>query len=323
MLTVLISSVIRCIDPLKSEEAKDLLLNEIELNWEFQTETNIQAIELNQHVEEDYFLFIEELVSNQPNGEVEHDLEVLLEKRIWTRPWILRRKERGSSALLLEELRCEDIGEFKSILRMSPDIFDILLSCVAPKIQRMNTIMREAIPAKVKLEITLDFLSSGINYRKLSHFYRVSRSSICKFIPEVCVEIYKALKENIKLPINNEEWAEIENGFKNRWNFPLCYGAIDGKHIQIVAPDNSGSIYFNYKKVFSIVLLAIVDDDYCFRYIDVGACGMASDGSVFRNCSIYNKLENNLLPNGGVIVADGAFPLKPYMMKPYLTQVTI
>lgn len=129
------------------------------------------------------------------------DLEVLLEKRIWTRPWILRRKERGSSALLLEELRCEDIGEFKSILRMSPDIFDILLSCVAPKIQRMNTIMREAIPAKVKLEITLDFLSSGINYRKLSHFYRVSRSSICKLIPEVCVEIYKALKENIKVCI--------------------------------------------------------------------------------------------------------------------------
>lgn len=63
--------------------------------------------------------------------------------------------------------------------------------------------------------------------------------------------------------------------------------------------------------------MAIVDDDYCFRYIDVGACGMASDGSVFRNCSIYNKLENNLLPNGGVIVADGEFPLKPYMMKPY------
>jgi len=64
--------------------------------------------------------------------------------------------------------------------------------------------------------------------------------------------------------------------------------------------------------------MAIVDDDYCFGYVDVGACGMASDATVyFRNCSIYNKLENNLLPNGGVIVAHGAFPLKPYMMKPY------
>lgn len=50
--------------------------------------------------------------------------------------------------------------------------------------------------------------------------------------------------------------------------------------------------------------MAIVDDDYCFQYIDVGACGMVSDGSVFRNGSIYNKLENNLLPNGEVIVVD-------------------
>lgn len=58
-------------DPLKREEAKDLLLTEIALNWQFQTETNIQPIELNQHVEEDDFLFSEELVSDQPNGEVE------------------------------------------------------------------------------------------------------------------------------------------------------------------------------------------------------------------------------------------------------------
>lgn len=121
----------------------------------------------------------------------------------------------------------------------------------------------------------------------------------------------------MQIPNNAEEWAKIENGFRKRWNFPLCYGAIDGKHIQIIAPGNSGSMYFNYKKVFSIVLMALVDDDYCFRYVDVGACGMASDGSVFKNCSIYNKLENNLLPEGGVIVADAAFPLKTYIMKPY------
>lgn len=121
----------------------------------------------------------------------------------------------------------------------------------------------------------------------------------------------------LQVPTNDEDWRKIENGFKNRWNFPFCYGAIDGKHIQVVAPDNSGTMYFNYKKVFSIVLMAIVDCDYCFRYIDVGACGMSSDGSVFRNCSIYNKLENNLLPHGGVIVADAAFPLKPYLLKPY------
>lgn len=128
--------------------------------------------------------------------------EALLEKRVWTRPWILKRNERGSSALVLEELRNEDAKEYISILRMLPDVFDILLSLVMPKIQRQHTIMREALPAKVKLEITLDFLSSGISYRRLSHFYRVSRCSISKFIPEVCEEIFKALKENIKVSTN-------------------------------------------------------------------------------------------------------------------------
>ncbi|CAH1972160.1 unnamed protein product [Acanthoscelides obtectus] len=125
---------------------------------------------------------------------------------------------------------------------MMPDMFDILLSLVMSKIQRQHTIMREALPAKVKLEITLDFLSSGISYRRLSHFYRVSRFSLSKFIPEVCEEIFKALKENIKIPNNAEEWAKIENGFRKKWNFLLCCGAIDGKHMHIIAPGNIGTV---------------------------------------------------------------------------------
>lgn len=64
--------------------------------------------------------------------------------------------------------------------------------------------------------------------------------------------------------------------------------------------------------------MAIVDHDYCFRYINVGANGRNSDGGIFRNCSIYQKLENNnILPDGGFFVGDDAFPLKTYLLKPY------
>ena len=95
-------------------------------------------------------------------------------------------------------------------------------------------------------------------------------------------------------------------------------------------PPNSGSDYFNYKQFFSVVLMAIVDADYKFIYIDVGCNGRVSDGGVFKNYSIYTALQNNTLnipkptklPRSRervpyVLVADDAFALSNYLMKPY------
>lgn len=87
---------------------------------------------------------------------------------------------------------------------------------------------------------------------------------------------------------------------------------------------------FNYKHTFSIVLLALADANYKLLYIDVGCKGRISDGGVFSRSSLYGAIERNLLnipppqclPGTSiktpyVIVADDAFALKTYMMKPY------
>lgn len=96
-------------------------------------------------------------------------------------------------------------------------------------------------------------------------------------------------------------------------------GALDGKHIVIRNPPDAGSDYYNYKGTYSIVLLALVDADYCFTYIDVGAQGRVSDGGIFQESTLHEKLENSQLnmEPGMVIVADDAFPLKTYLMKPF------
>ena len=49
---------------------------------------------------------------------------------------------------------------------------------------------------------------------------------------------------------------DIAKQFEERWNFPNCLGAIDGKHIILQPPATSGSFYYNYKHTYSIVLLA-------------------------------------------------------------------
>ncbi|CAH1967324.1 unnamed protein product [Acanthoscelides obtectus] len=105
---------------------------------------------------------------------------------------------------------------------------------------------------------------------------------------------------------------------------------MDGKHIDIIPPRNSGSYYFNYKGKHSMVLLAIVDANYRFLLVDFGTNGRVSDGGVLQNTRIYEKLvEKNLhIPPPDdvtenfknvpyVFVTDDAFPLTTEILKPF------
>jgi hypothetical protein len=49
-----------------------------------------------------------------------------------------------------------------------------------------------------------------------------------------------------------------------RTNVQNYIGAIDGKHVTITKPNDSGSQFFNYNKFFSMVLMAVADVDYRF-----------------------------------------------------------
>lgn len=132
------------------------------------------------------------------------------------------------------------------------------------------------------------------------------------------------------MPSTQEMWNDISSKFDELWNFPNCIGAVDGKHVHMVAPPKSGSTFFNYKGTHSIVLMAIVDAEYNFLYVDVGCNGRVSDGGVFGNCSFQRALQCNELnlpqpkPLEGrqenvpfVLVADDAFRMQKHLLKPY------
>lgn len=92
-------------------------------------------------------------------------------------------------------------------------------------------------------------------------------------------------------PPKEKDWKKIAAGFWNRWNFPNYIGSIDGKHFIIKAPANSGTIYFNYKKSYSIVLLAACDYEYKFTIVNCDAYDSASDGGIFAQ-SEFGKCLN-------------------------------
>ena len=127
-----------------------------------------------------------------------------------------------------------------------------------------------------------------------------------------------------------EDWKSIEEKFRNRWNVPHAVGALDGKHIAIRKPWKSGSEYFNCKGYFSLVLLALMDFEYKFLWVNVGASGSSCDAQIFNHSKLKRRIENGTLglpppepqgPGGPdlhyFLLGDDAFGLMPWLVKPY------
>ncbi|KAK5648279.1 hypothetical protein RI129_003171 [Pyrocoelia pectoralis] len=233
------------------------------------------------------------------------DTDSVNKRRWWVRPW-LNRRNRGSLHLIKQEFKADrdqfkaDRDQFKQYLRMDEGTFNKLLKLVEKRITKLDTSFREAISAQDKLIITLRFLATGETYRSLMYTFRVSKSTISLFVP------------------------------LSKWNTPNVVGAMDGKHVVLRAPRSAGSTFYNYKGDHSSVLLAVVDANYQFIYIDVGTNGRISDGGVYRQSSLSTAVSTNTLkfpedrclpgrtmPIPFVLVADAAFPLQSRIIKPY------
>ena len=117
------------------------------------------------------------------------------QRSVWVKPWLTRRNELGVGNTLLEEFRLENDEEYKQFLRMSPENFEELLSLVEKEIQKQNTLLRDAIPARMRLAATIRFLATGNSYADLQYLFRIHKSTLAKFIPKICEVLYEQLKE--------------------------------------------------------------------------------------------------------------------------------
>lgn len=125
----------------------------------------------------------------------------------------------------------------------------------------------------------------------------------------------------------SQDLLAMSKEFEQKWNFPNCISAVDGKHVRIFCPKSSGSQFFNYKDFFSVVLLAFVDANYKFVMVDIGSYGREGDSGIIEKSNLGKLIKNEefyppprqvgeyLLPY--VVVGDEAFKLSTHLMKPF------
>ena len=243
-----------------------------------------------------------------------------------------RRFRQGWYQNLLQEMQIEEVGEFRNFLRMTPEMFQELLEGLRPAISKKDTNYRKAIPPEIRLAATLRYLATGCSTHDLKYGFRLGRSTATIIIAKTCAAIIDVFMDRfVVTPSDVDGWKEVARQFHAKWNFEHVLGAIDGKHVHIRKPRKTGSMYFNYKKFHSIILLGVADANCRFIYASCGSKGRAGDAGIYDGSNLKIALENGQLPipppeplehdRSGkrttyFFIGDDAFACTPNMLKP-------
>lgn len=174
------------------------------------------------------------------------------------------------------------------------------------------------------------FLAAGASFRSLAFSFRLGVKTVQRIVKKTCQVLWRVLQP-YEMPVPDKHtWERSALGFYEKCQYPNCLGAIDGKHVELKSPDNSGSLYWNYKGYPSIVLMAVTDAFCRYICVEVGAYGSSSDGGVFQHTQLYKLIQEEKLdiPNETrvsnteislpyVFVGDEAFPLEHHLMRPF------
>ncbi|KAJ8868639.1 hypothetical protein PR048_030178 [Dryococelus australis] len=257
-------------------------------------------------------------------------------------------KRREFSKKLLAQRDIYDV--YKHYLRMDADTVRELLLLLALYPQQEDTRIRNRIPTEERLVANLRYLATSRSHECLRFSGGISPQSLATIISETRRHIYEVLREKylklsdrkyrsrtysfiLTLQIHKvlieqgdlrEKLAEgtlflnkysITSG--NRWYFPNCEGALNGKHFRTVYPKRSGAQVYNHKHFYSKVLMGMVNSYYEFVYFDVGNYGRNSDGSSRYDHLNLPQGDQNVESLNFVLVADEVFGLHKHVMKPF------
>ncbi|KXJ15843.1 putative nuclease HARBI1 [Exaiptasia diaphana] len=129
---------------------------------------------------------------------------------------------------------------FREQLRLNADTFEELLNILRPSLTRKSTFLRDCIPPEKVLALGLYQLAHGNSYSTIAATFNVGKTTVIEATQDVVEALCEIVENYIRFPTTEDEVIEARETFESLTDIPNAVGAIDGTHIRIQNPKDSG-----------------------------------------------------------------------------------
>ncbi|XP_065175529.1 uncharacterized protein LOC135805424 [Sycon ciliatum] len=203
--------------------------------------------------------------------------------------------------------------QYVKTFRVSKPLFDAIYTDTHALWEKSDTAFRCAVSSEKRLAMLLYWLAHATTQDELANLFGVGQSTVHGILHDGVDTLAVHLgKKSIVFP-KGEDLKRVISGFKRICKLPMCAGAIDGTFMKIIKPSVWGDSYWCYKSYPAIIILAVVDADGIFTYVDVGRAGSLGDAYTFNNSSLKRKLQTRSWLQSTTKLISG-HRIKPYLL---------
>lgn len=185
---------------------------------------------------------------------------------------------------------------------------------------RAGSLRNHALTSTQKLLLTLRYLATGKMQLCNGDDMGVSQPTVSRAISVTLQSLSsdRMVQQFIRFPVQADQIRRNQEHFFQVAGFPGIVGAIDGTHVQIIAPSVDENEFINRHHYHSINVQVVFDASYKILDIVAKWPGSTHDSRILRESGLHVLFENNHIPVHTHLLGDSGYPSRRWLLTPFL-----
>ena len=217
-------------------------------------------------------------------------------------------------------LELDDIEIFNKYTRLPRQVILDLIETLETDLLR-TTQRSCALSVVTQVFTSLRYFASGSFYLDVGDNHGISKASVSRALHRVTAAIISHAGNYIHFSNEPNFVRILKASFYEIAGMPNVIGLVDGTMIPIKAPNLDEFTYVCRKGYHALNVQIVCGPSMEILDVVSKYAGSAHDSFVWGNCGLQHRLENGDF-NGGFLLGDSGYPLKPYLLTPVMNATT-